>query len=94
MVRFLKVLFLKQLQSLKKADGYYVCITAEDETIPNVIPIDNIKSAVGIDVGLKEFLTTSQGKTVAVKKIYRNRQKHLARQQRKLARKNKGSKKL
>ncbi|WP_232826388.1 hypothetical protein [Cyanothece sp. BG0011] len=39
-------------------------------------------------------MTTSQGKTVAVKKIYRNRQKHLARQQRKLARKNKGSKKL
>ncbi|MDJ0599022.1 MAG: transposase [Crocosphaera sp.] len=83
---------LKTATIVKKADGYYVCLTAEDHNIPNIIPIDNIKSVVGIDLGLKEFLTTSQGETVAVKKIYRNQQQHLARQQRKLARKVKGSK--
>jgi putative transposase len=83
---------LKTATIVKKADGYYVCLTAEDETIPKIIPIDNIKSAVGIDVGLKEFLTTSEGETVAVKNIYRDRQNYLARQQRKLARKVKGSK--
>ena len=43
-------------------------------------------------MGLKEFLTTSQGETVAVKKIYHNKQNHLARQQQELARKVKGSK--
>ena len=83
---------LKTATIVKKADGYYVCLTAEDDNIPNIIPIDNIKSAVGIDVGLKEFLTTSKGETVAVKKIYLTLQNHLARQQRKLARKVKGSK--
>ncbi len=82
---------LKTATIVKKADGYYVCLTAEDETIPTLLPRDKIQSAVGIDVGLKEFLTTSRGQTVAVKKIYRNRQNYLARQQRKLARKVKGS---
>jgi putative transposase len=49
------------------------------------------KAAVGIDVGLKEFLTTSEGKTVPVQQIYRKTQNHLARQQRKLSRQQKGS---
>ncbi|NES87331.1 MAG: transposase [Moorea sp. SIO2B7] len=83
---------LKTATIVKGADGYYVCLTAESETVPTLLPQDNLQSAVGIDVGLKEFLTTSQGETVQVKKIYRNRQNHLARQQRKLARKIKGSK--
>ena len=83
---------LKTATIVKKADGYYLCLTAEDETIPALLPTNKIVRAVGIDVGLKEFLMTSEGDTVAVKKIYRNRQNHLARQQRKLARKVKGSK--
>ena len=82
---------LKTAALVKKADGYYVCLVVEDETIPQLLPLETIKSAVGIDVGLKEFLTTSTGETVAVKKHYRKAQKHLARQQRRLARKPKGS---
>ncbi|NES80812.1 MAG: transposase [Moorea sp. SIO2B7] len=83
---------LKTATIVRCADGYYVCLTAEEETVPTLLPKDKIQSAVGIDVGLKDFLTTSKGETVAVKKIYRNRQNYLARQQRKLARKVKGSK--
>ena len=82
---------LKTAAIVKKADGYYVCLVVEDETIPQLLPLETIKSAVGIDVGLKEFLTTSTGETVAVKQHYRQAQKHLARQQRRLARKQKGS---
>ena len=82
---------LKTAALVKKADGYYVCLVAEDETIPQLLPLETIKSAVGVDVGLKEFLTTSTGETVAVKQHYRQTQKHLACQQRRLTRKQKGS---
>jgi putative transposase len=74
-----------------KADGYYVSMKAEDATIPQSKPLDEIKSAVGIDLGLKAFLATSQGEFVPVPQIYRKAQAHLARQQRALSRKKEGS---
>ena len=82
---------LKTATIVKKADGWYVSISAEDETVPNPIPIDTIKNAVGVDVGLKEFLTTSEGSTVPIQQVYRKAQNHLARQQRFLSRQEKGS---
>ncbi len=75
-----------------KADGYYVSISAEDATVPTPKPLDDVKSAVGIDLGLKTLLATSTGEFVPVPQIYRKAQKHLARQQRELARKEDGSK--
>jgi putative transposase len=83
---------LKTASIVKKADGYYVCLTAKDEVVPEPLPLDKIKSAVGIDVGLKEFLTTSEGETVPIQQTYRKAQNHLARQQRRLKNKQKGSK--
>ena len=59
----------------------------EDKSVPSLIPTDNIKTAVGIDVGLKEFLTTNTGETVAVPNFYRKAQSNLARKQRKVDRK-------
>ncbi len=75
-----------------KADGYYVSISAEDPTVPTPRPFEAVNSAVGIDLGLKEFLATSKGEFVPVPQIYRKAQKHLARQQKALARKKDGSK--
>ncbi len=75
-----------------KADGCYVSISAEDSTVPEPKPLDEVKSVVGVDLGLKEFLATSKGEFVPVPQIYRKAQKHLARQQRELARKKDGSK--
>lgn len=82
---------LKTCTIVKKADGWYVCISAEDETVPTAKLIDTVKTAVGIDVGLKEFLTTSDGEVVPIQQIYRKAQSHLARQQRFLSRQKKGS---
>lgn len=83
---------LKTCTIVRKADGWYCCISMEDKTVPELLPLDEVKSPVGVDVGLKEFLTTSTGETVAIQQAYRKTQRHLARQQRKLARKQKGSK--
>jgi putative transposase len=82
---------LKTCTIVQKADGWYCSISIQDETVPEPMPLDTVKSAVGVDVGLKEFLTTSEGEAVPIQQTYRKTQSHLARQQRKLARKEKGS---
>lgn len=71
---------LKQATILHKADGWYVSLSLLDETVPEPIPVDDIKASVGIDVGLEKFLTTSDGQYISVPQFYRNGAK-LARQQ-------------
>ena len=92
---------IKTATITKKADGYYVSFSLEDNpplSPPGrgtkgvgLISTDNIKTAVGIDVGLKEFLTTNTGETVSVPNFYRKSQSNLARKQRKVSRKEIGS---
>ncbi|MGL5061088.1 MAG: RNA-guided endonuclease InsQ/TnpB family protein [Microcoleus sp.] len=82
---------LKTCTIVRRADGWYCSVSIQDETVPEPMPLDEVKSAVGIDVGLKEFLTTSEGEIVPIQQTYRKTQSHLARQQRKLARKEKES---
>ena len=82
---------IKQATLVRKADGWYVSFSLEDDTVPEPIPVDEIKSAVGIDVGLEKFLATSDGQAVVIPQFYRKSQQRLARQQRQLARMEKGS---
>lgn len=82
---------IKQATIISKADGWYVIFSLEDNSVPVPLPVDEIKSVCGIDVGLEKFLTTSSGEAVAVPQFERKSQVALARQQRKLARKEKGS---
>jgi putative transposase len=82
---------LKTCTIVRKADGWYCCISMQDASVPSTIPLAEIRSAVGADVGLKEFLTTNEGVAVPIPQFYRKAQAKLARQQRKLARKQKGS---
>jgi putative transposase len=83
---------IKQATIISKADGWYVSFSLEDNTVPSPLPVDEIKSACGIDVGLEKFLTTSSSEAVAVPQFYRKSQAVLARKQRQLARKERGSK--
>jgi len=82
---------LKQATLISKADGWYVSFSLEDGTVPEVLPVNEIKSAVGIDVGLEKFLATSDGQAVRIPQFYRKSQQQLARPQRQLARMEKGS---
>ncbi|MEH1817322.1 MAG: transposase [Nostoc sp.] len=83
---------IKQATILSKADGWYVSFSLEDKTVPALLSRDKITTATGIDVGLEKFLTTADGQSVEVPQYYRKAQSKLARQQRQLARKIKGSK--
>jgi len=82
---------IKTATIVYKADGWYVSFSLLDDSVPEPLPINVVESVVGVDVGLKEFLTTSDGETVPIQQHYRRIQKHLARQQRQLSRKKPGS---
>ncbi len=82
---------IKTASITKKADGYYLTLSLEDATVPTIKPDFNPDSITGIDVGLKEFLTTSQGETVAIPQQYRRSHKRLRVIQKRVSRRRKGS---
>ncbi|MCC3413670.1 MULTISPECIES: transposase [unclassified Microcoleus] len=82
---------IKTASVTKKADGYYLTLSLEDATVPTIKPDFNPDLITGIDVGLKEFLTTSEGKTVAIPQHYRKSQKRLKVIQKRVSRRKKGS---
>ena len=56
---------IKTASVTKKADGYCLTLSLEDTTVPTIKPDFNPEAITGIDVGLKDFLTTAEGETVA-----------------------------
>jgi len=82
---------IKTVSITKKADGYYVSLSWEDSTVPEIKPDFNPQKIAGIDVGLKDFLTTSEGETVAIPQHYRKAQKRLGVIQQRVSRRQKGS---
>jgi putative transposase len=82
---------IKTCSITKKADGFYVTLSLEDQTVPTVKPDFNPDSIAGIDVGLKEFLTTSDNQVVAIPQYYRKAQKRLRVIQKRVSRRKKGS---
>lgn len=77
-----------------KAGHWYVNLVLEDESVPEFIP--DIKptseNTVGIDLGLKSFLVTSEGESVEIPQHYRKTESRLARHQKQFDKTKKGSK--
>lgn len=75
----------------QQASGWYVSILCE-VTIPDVQPPEpTMKNSVGIDVGIKSLLVTSDGDEFPALGAYRNAEKKLAKAQKALSRKTRGS---
>jgi putative transposase len=79
---------IKAVSLTRKADGWHVCVVC-DRGQPAVVPSE--LPAVDIDVGLTNFLATSEGETVGPLRAYRRAQAALRRAQRRVARRRKGS---
>ena len=76
----------------KKADGYYIALSLQDSSVPELSPqLPTLDNTVGIDMGLKSFFTDDLGLDVVISQHYRNALKQLKRLQRSLSRKKKGS---
>jgi len=76
----------------KTATGkYFVSILVDDgKELPNK-PIPDIKKAVGIDVGLRHFLSTCEGEKVENPRFLKKSSKRLSLLQRRLSKKKNGS---
>jgi putative transposase len=79
---------IKRVRLVRRADGYYCQLCVKAERFVSHVPSD---SQLGIDVGLKSFLTDSEGNTVDNPRHYRKAEKKLKRLGRRLSRKHKTS---
>ena len=82
---------IKTASVTKKADGFYLTLSLEDKTVPTIKPDFSPDKITGIDMGLKEFLTTSEDETVTIPQHYRKAQKRLRVLQKRVSRRKKGS---
>jgi putative transposase len=79
---------IKRVRLVRRADGYYVQFLVNTE---NKVDTELIGKMVGLDVGLKEFYTDSNGHTEPNPRFYRTGEKRLKFRQRRVSRKKKGS---
>jgi putative transposase len=81
----------KTVHLVHRADRHwYALIVCEAEPRTEHLPTRCEHPDIGIDVGLKSFLTDSEGHTVENPRFYRTSQKTLRRKQRQLCRRKKG----
>ena len=66
---------IKTATVVRQADGWYVSLSLQDNTVPTISPDIKLENVVGIDVGLKEFLVTSEGETVPIPQFARKSEK-------------------
>jgi putative transposase len=74
----------------RDVDHWYACFTVK---LPekHFLPPSDIKTAVGVDVGLTHLLALNNGELIENPRWFRTSEKKLAKEQRRLSRKKKGS---
>lgn len=77
----------------KKADGWYVNLSLEDSSVPElaVDVVPTRENSIGIDLGLEKFFADSNGDSVEIPQFFRKAEKKLARLQQKASAAKKGS---
>ena len=80
---------IKRVRLVKRADGYYVQFAVKTN---RTLPHEPTGKQVGMDVGLKEFSTDSDGNTVEHPRSLRKAEANLNRLHRRVSRKQKQSK--
>ncbi|QMS87863.1 transposase [Nostoc edaphicum CCNP1411] len=88
-LHFYQINQIKRVRLLKRADGMYVQFCIDVDRSENIKPTGN---TIGLDVGLKEYYTDSDGIMIENPKFLRIGEKVLKRSQRRISRKVKGSK--
>jgi putative transposase len=83
---------VKTAAIVKKADGYYITLSLQDSSVPELSPeAPTLDNTIGIDLGLKSFLVDDSGEEVTIPQHYRKSERRLKKIQRSLSRKKKGS---
>lgn len=77
----------------QKSDGWYITLTLEDVSVPEITSdVDRTwDNSIGIDLGLENFLADSDGEFEPIPQHFRKSEEKLARLQQKVSTANKGS---
>ncbi|SKB13768.1 transposase [Planktothrix sp. PCC 11201] len=87
-LNFYQIDQIKRVRIVRRADGYYVQFLVNADRKVESKPTGK---TIGLDVGLKEFYTDSNGQTEPNPRFYRIGDKRLKFRQRRVSRKSKGS---
>jgi Transposase and inactivated derivatives len=87
-LNFYQIDQIKRVRLVKRADGYYVQFVIR---IEHQVETNSTGRTIGLDVGLKEFYTDSNGHNEPNPRFYRKSEKRLKSRQRCVSRKKKGS---
>jgi putative transposase len=87
-LNFYQIDQIKRVRVVRRADGYYVQFVIKIEHQVDVKPTGK---TIGLDVGLKELYTDSNGYSEPNPRFYRKGEKRLKFRQRRVSRKKKGS---
>ncbi|MEA5503475.1 transposase [Halotia wernerae UHCC 0503] len=87
-LHFYQISQIKRVRLVKRANGVYVQFCIDVERSENIEPTGK---TIGLDVGLKEYYTDSEGRMVENPRLLRIGEKVLKRSQRRVSRKVKGS---
>lgn len=87
------VFTIKTVVISKKVDGFYIAFSLEDKSVPIVTSDVNptMDNSIGIDLGLKKLVTTSNGLFIDPPKYFRQAEYKLAKLQSKVSERKKGS---
>jgi len=88
-LHFYQLKQIKRVRVVRRADGYYVQFCLDVERVEKRVPTSH---TIGLDVGLTNFYTDSDGQTVENPRHLRKSEKALKRLSRRLSRTPKGSK--
>ncbi len=87
-LNFYKLDQIKRVRLVRRADGYYVQFLISSD---NKVQFQPTGKTIGLDVGLKEFYTDSNGHSESNPKFYRTGEKRLKFRQRRASRKKRAS---
>lgn len=82
---------IKTVSIIKKSDGYNVTLSLDDKKVPTIQPDLDGNNIVGLDLGLIDFIVTSDNERSAAPNFLRKAERKLKSAQRKLSRRKKGS---
>ncbi len=87
-LHFYQITQIKRVRLVKRADGYYVqfCIQVDRSEVAEVTG-----NAIGLDVGLKEFYTDSNGVAIENPRFLRKGERRSKKSQRRVSKRVKGS---
>ena len=87
-LNFYQIDQIKRVRLVRRADGYYVQFVIR---LDFQVDTNSTGRTIGLDVGLKEFYTDSNGHSEPNPRFYRKSEKRLKSRQRRVSRKKKGS---